>query len=48
MKIIKFLYIIWQFIAHAAYVVTKIDELIEQGKTFWKWLIGEDDEEDKN
>lgn len=37
---------IWQFVAHIAYVITKIDELIEQVKVFRSWLF--DDEPEKN
>ena len=41
----KIIYWIWQFIAHLAYVITKIDEVFEQLKIFWDFLFGEDPDE---
>lgn len=45
MKILFILLKIWDFISRIAYVVTEIDEAIEQCKTFWKWWRGGDENE---
>ena len=40
---LKILTNIWDFIAHLAWVITKIDEFIDQAKIFRDYLRGDDD-----
>lgn len=45
MKIIKILCKIWDFIAHVAWLITKMDELFDQVKIFWEYLFSDDENE---